>query len=527
MGREITDIHANAQRIASERIERNQTRLRSPTYVEERLTDGELFYRLQDYVRASIIFTDIVENYPTHRAYPDALFLLADSLFRAGDYLGARTPLPRADPRARGRGRVPALRSARPRPTDRDRDRHARLRRRRGLLRGAEPLAAERDRGGHRLLPREVSLQPRGARPRTSCASVSDDEPAPQIDQAVLDQARVGLRGASPRAAPTIRRRATSSASSTPSAGSTRRRSKPSAGCCASRATTQEQRQVIELTQLALGRLYYETDQIDQAIEAYQAVPRTSPELRRGALRDRMGVHPHGRLDPRRARPRGAHHRRSPTAASFPTATMLRGNLLLRNGRFDDAEQVFRQVRNQFGPVRRELEEMVAEHDDPRDVLPRARARQHGELQRQRVPAAAGAPLGEPRGRHGPGTRRAQRSRPGAAAGRRDLGPRAPPQRRHQRAERGQHLRRPATPSGDHGRPAQPLGAGAPRSDRHRRRLGGRQRRARLDPQPAPSHRADARRDADGRGRLPDPERSSSSAATARCRASSRTSRSS
>ena len=34
-----------------------------------------------------MIFTDIVENYPRHRAYPDALFLLADSLFRAGDLL--------------------------------------------------------------------------------------------------------------------------------------------------------------------------------------------------------------------------------------------------------------------------------------------------------------------------------------------------------------------------------------------------------------------------------------------------------
>ena len=34
---------------------------------------------------------------------------------------------------------------------------------------------------------------------------------------------------------------------------------------------TGEQREVVELTQLALGRLYYETDQLDQAIEAYQA----------------------------------------------------------------------------------------------------------------------------------------------------------------------------------------------------------------------------------------------------------------
>src|SRR5690606_18987360 len=44
-------------------------------------------------------------------------------------------------------------------------------------------------------------------------------------------------------------------------------------------AETEEQRNVLELTQLALGRLYYETDRLDQAVEAYQAVPRTSANV--------------------------------------------------------------------------------------------------------------------------------------------------------------------------------------------------------------------------------------------------------
>ena len=57
----------------------------------ERLTDGELYYRLQDYLRASIIFTNIVETYPTSRSFPDALYYLGESLYQAGDLLGART----------------------------------------------------------------------------------------------------------------------------------------------------------------------------------------------------------------------------------------------------------------------------------------------------------------------------------------------------------------------------------------------------------------------------------------------------
>ncbi|MGE3635481.1 MAG: tetratricopeptide repeat protein, partial [Sandaracinaceae bacterium] len=87
--REVVDIEGDSGRLMEQPLRRSQTR--SPTFVVERLTDGELFYRLQDYVRASIIFTDIVENYPNHESFPDALFFLGDSLYRAGDYLGART----------------------------------------------------------------------------------------------------------------------------------------------------------------------------------------------------------------------------------------------------------------------------------------------------------------------------------------------------------------------------------------------------------------------------------------------------
>jgi tetratricopeptide (TPR) repeat protein len=87
-GRDLSDIELAAEQLRASPL--RSAELRSPTYVEERLTDGELFFRLQDYVRASIIFTDIVENYPKHAAYPDAVFLLGESLFAAKDYLGAR-----------------------------------------------------------------------------------------------------------------------------------------------------------------------------------------------------------------------------------------------------------------------------------------------------------------------------------------------------------------------------------------------------------------------------------------------------
>ncbi len=361
VGRELTAIAGDAQAIARDPIERDSNRLRSRTYVEERLTDGELFYRLQDYVRASIIFTDIVDNHATHRAYPDALFLLGDSLFRAGDYLGAkrrfeivldRAMEPAFRPYAqRALGRLIEI-AIQTRNFDGVEGYFAALSR---LPPGEIEAATAYYRAKYlynRAVPTEEVLRDR-----------REGEPAPQIDEASLDQARQGfeavaegspyypqaryfvgviytLRGQYPQGIEAFRR------------------------VLRVRATSPEHRQIIELTQLALGRLYYETDQIDQAIEAYQAVPRTSSNFDT-ALYEIAWVYIRMGDSTRAERALEVLAVAVPDSHYIPDGALLRANLLLRNGRYDDSEQVFRQVRNQFGPVRRELDEMIEGHDDP------------------------------------------------------------------------------------------------------------------------------------------------------------------
>lgn len=58
--------------------------------VERRLIDGQVLYELKNYEQASIVFLDVVEKYPKDRFYPDALYYLADSLYLNRDYLSAR-----------------------------------------------------------------------------------------------------------------------------------------------------------------------------------------------------------------------------------------------------------------------------------------------------------------------------------------------------------------------------------------------------------------------------------------------------
>ena len=133
-------------------------------------------------------------------------------------------------------------------------------------------------------------------------------------------------------------------------------------------AESDEQRQVLELTQLALGRLYYETDQLDQAVEAYQAVPRTSQNFD-VALYEIAWAYIRMGDSTRAERALEVLSVAAPESRFIPDGKILRANLLLRNGRFDDANQLFREVAREFGPVRRELDEMLESHDNPHEYF--------------------------------------------------------------------------------------------------------------------------------------------------------------
>ncbi|MFW5876189.1 MAG: tetratricopeptide repeat protein [Myxococcota bacterium] len=357
VAREVTNIEGDAQQLVSSPLRRS--RLRGAHYVEERLTDGELFYRLQDYVRASIVFTDIVENHSGHRAHPDAMFLLGESLFHAGDYLGARTRfrevIRRSDESAfrpyaaKSLGRLIEI-AIHTRDFEHVEDYFQRLR---------------------RLPPKEIEAATAYFRAKylyNKAVPVRDvlregAEGSPSIDVATLEEARrafeavadgspyyaqaryfIGvihtLRNEFPQAIEAFRR------------------------VLRSRATTPEQERVVDLTQLALGRLYYETDRIQQAVEAYQAVPRTSPHFTT-ALYEIAWAYIRVGDSTKADRALEVLSVVAPESPYIPDAKVLRGNLLLRNGRLEDASEVFGEVRQQFVPIRRQLEEMIAQRDDP------------------------------------------------------------------------------------------------------------------------------------------------------------------
>jgi tetratricopeptide (TPR) repeat protein len=60
--------------------------------VQKRIRDGQTYFLLKDYVRSSILLFDIVEDpkNKTHPGYTDAIYYLAESLYRNGNTRGAR-----------------------------------------------------------------------------------------------------------------------------------------------------------------------------------------------------------------------------------------------------------------------------------------------------------------------------------------------------------------------------------------------------------------------------------------------------
>ena len=68
-------------------IDRAKADQRSP---EERLANGELLYRTNDFRRAVVVLSEILEEFPNTPSYPDALWLRGETYYAAHDYLSAR-----------------------------------------------------------------------------------------------------------------------------------------------------------------------------------------------------------------------------------------------------------------------------------------------------------------------------------------------------------------------------------------------------------------------------------------------------
>ena len=334
---EVRDIEDNAGRLGA--LYLKTSRFKSDKYVAERLVDGENFYRIKDYQRSAIIFLDIVENYSTHAAYPDALFLYADSLFLSGDYLTSKDVYEKF-----------LQESSRP-----------------GAARFKEKAVA-------RLIEIAIHLGAyEGVESYFDVLGQSPSEAARYVKGKFLYFK--GERGRAYDLLSTVTKNPTSLLKARYLMGVilTVEEKYPEAVEIFSHpppveAVSAEAQEVLDLMSLGAGRLLFELGRMEEAAACYKQIDQSSKYFD-AALYEAASVQVQAGDVTSAEQTLEVLTVSVPDSRFLPRARMLRGNLLLRTGKYDEAEALFDEVVDAYTPVMSELDGLIGRKQDTRQFF--------------------------------------------------------------------------------------------------------------------------------------------------------------
>jgi tetratricopeptide (TPR) repeat protein len=339
--------------------------LRAERGPAQRIAEGDLFLRNKDYDRAAIVFNEVIEKYKSNpTAYAEASFLLGETYYRSRQFLSARRVFRQVVEAGQG-GRMAAYQpEALARLVDialRTRD----LRElddifsRMGQVQTAKfeaILAYSRGRG---LLARKDMA---GARQSLQAVPVA----SPYYHQARYLLALAAVKEVQASTPPVEAPAA--GADPAPAPLSNRGRFAPAIEAFREvtrlAPDTPEHKHVIDLSWLAIGRLFYEVDQWNASAEAYNHVDRSSPEFgtmlyELASVYVRLG-------DVQRAqRALEVLSIAVPDSADIAEGSLLRGDLLLKTGQFPKSLEAYEGVHNQYEPLRVKVDAFLGSTNDP------------------------------------------------------------------------------------------------------------------------------------------------------------------
>ena len=128
-------------------------------------------------------------------------------------------------------------------------------------------------------------------------------------------------------------------------------------------ATTPEQEHVVDLAWMAIGRLFYETNNYLDAVEAYSHVGRNSPEFST-TLYELAWVFVRLGDFSRAQRALEVLTITDPNNLELADGSLLRADLMLRSGDFQNALNLYRNVREHFDPIRKSVDDFLASTTD-------------------------------------------------------------------------------------------------------------------------------------------------------------------
>jgi len=322
---------------------------------EQRLANGELLYRMKDYGRATVVLSEILEEFPNTPSYPDALWLRGETYYAAHDYLAARR-----DYRALvDRGTEPRFQAYFGKALARLVDVALRLND------PPETLAPIFEKL-NQVPPAQVDAALLYAKGKAYFRQGSWNDAMQALTQvgqgnAYTHQARyfqglIAMKIAR-ASAPGDSHKASDRANYKQAIETFRRVAELP-------PDTPDHRHVIDLAWMAIGRLFYELEQYQQASEAYAKVGRDSPEFDT-MLYELAWVYVRLGDVQRAERALEVLMVSDPNSQYIGDGTLLRADLLLRAGAFDRALQLYQSVLTQYDPMRVKVESFL---DSTKDV---------------------------------------------------------------------------------------------------------------------------------------------------------------
>jgi tetratricopeptide (TPR) repeat protein len=336
------------------------------TTPEQKLANGELLYRSGDHARATVMFSEVIEEFPNTPSAVDALWLRGESYYAAKEYLSARRDFRALVERSSEVRFAPYL----PRALARLVDVSLRLNDLSGLdevfarLNQVPPNMV--DAGLNYAKGKAYYAKKDYAAAQSALALVAAN--TPYTHQARYFEGLVAIRTAAPAAVVLPVGAPAPTAGASP-VGATSSANYRAAIEAFKRVTelpgdTADHKQVVDLGWLAVARLFYEMEQYQQAAEAYQRVDRASREFDTMLYElawtyVRMG-------DVQRAeRALEVLSVSDPTSALLGEGSLLRADLLLRSGSFRKALTLYESVKDKYEPLRAKVESFLDSTTEP------------------------------------------------------------------------------------------------------------------------------------------------------------------
>jgi len=298
-----------------------------PDIADRRVLDAQALFGLKQYESAATILLDVIEKYPTSRAYDDAVFLLAESLYQDRDLLSAHRYFELAIKKnSNSKNEQQAL------------QRLIEIALKTGDFENVDKYLALLEKVPPQSLEPSVPyvrakyLYSRG---RLEEATQLFSQVAPS--SLYYFQSRYFLA--------TIAVKKGDLAAAAAGYDEVLKLQPPD----------ENARDIQDLARLAIGRIHYERNQYDRAVEAYQAIPRSSKYFE-DSLYEQAWTHIKAKDWLRSFRSLQLLLDNNPDSKDAPELRLLLGNLNLRMERFASANEAYAETREQFEPIHRQIQ---------------------------------------------------------------------------------------------------------------------------------------------------------------------------